>query len=172
MRSRFPLWDTKMTAVQHAILQPAAQEYCLSKTSQRAVNKKVPSQLSSIRVQDLLVVEQASFTGQEQDRRRHVAVMPSPARRIAHLHVELALVVLAAVTGSHLGWKDAGRDDVHAHLRAGESRRKHAAEMSGACFAGSVGELAVARAFHLSRDGGNVDDLACVTRSDLAALCE
>lgn len=57
---------------------------------------------SSVREQQLFVVEQATRTGKEQDRRRHIRIMTVPSRRVGRLRGELTLLVFTRASCRHL----------------------------------------------------------------------
>lgn len=128
--------------------------------------------LTSIREQSLLIIEQPSLTGKQQNRSRHITIMPTTSSRVANLRRQLRLVVLVALASRHLRREDTRRNSVHADLAVFECRRQHAAKVRACRFGGSVGKLAVAGTFQLPADGAHVDDLGGVARGDVAAFCE
>lgn len=128
--------------------------------------------LTSIRVKNLLVVEQAAIAGQEKDCGCHIAVVAASAGRVADLCGKLRLVLLIALAGRHLRWEDARCNGVNADLAVLKRCCKHTANVGESRLRGGVGELAIARSLHLAADGADVDDLGRVARGDISALGE
>lgn len=128
--------------------------------------------VSSVREQSLLVVEESTWTGQEEHGSSHVAVVTSPLSWVGWLHVKRALVVFARVSSGHLTWEDTGGDVVDADLGVGEGGGEHTADVGCGGLGCGVGELTVAGTLHKTGDGGDVDDLRGVARSGLTALGE
>lgn len=70
--------------------------------------------VSTIGVQNLLVVEDTTWTSQEEDCRSHVGVLTRTTSRVRHLRLDDGLVVLVGLASCHLqyisiqasvGWK-------------------------------------------------------------------
>jgi hypothetical protein len=128
--------------------------------------------LTSIRVHDLLIVEETTITRKHQNSSAHIAIMATTTRRITNLGRKLRLVALIRLAGSHLRRENSRRNSVDANFAVFESRGQHAAQVGACCFRRSVCELAVAGTLHGAADGADVDDLRCVARSDFSAFGE
>lgn len=90
--------------------------------------------------------------------------------RIADLHVELALVVLATASRGHLTREHPWRNNVDSHFHVLERGGQHPTQVRGCCFRRRICELAIAGSLHGAGNGGDVDDLAAVTRRLRPAL--
>ena len=107
---------------------------------------------------NLSVQEHTTWSGKEQNARRHISVVSWTSSRVAALLLQLRLVVLVTWTSSHLGWEESWCNGVDTDLGLREGRCHHAGEVDHGGLGGTVCELATGRALHETRNGCDVND--------------
>ena len=132
-----------------------------------------PHPLTSVRVQDLIVVEAAGASGEQQDRRRHVGLLPGPAGHVGHRHLpQRGLLVGARAPRRHLRRENARREHVDADPGPGEGGGQHAAQVQEGGFRRRVGDVPVRGVLQQRRIAAGVDDAGRVTGDHVVALGE
>ena len=129
--------------------------------------------LTSIRVQDLVIIVTSAPSREQQYRGGHVGLVSRAAGHVGHGHLfQLGFPIGSRRARRHLGREDSRCHHVDADARLGEGRGEHAAQVQKGGFRSGVGYVAVGGVFEEGGVAARVDDAGCISRRDAVAFGE
>ena len=116
--------------------------------------------LSSIRVQDLLVMELPTPSRKHKCRCSHIGLTSRTADHTGHSHLfQLRLLIGSRSIYRYFSWECARRRNVDANSRLRKGRGKHGVQMQESDFRRGIGDMAVGAVFEQRRVAACVDSM-------------